>query len=234
MPSSVSTTSIFTSSGSERRACFRAFTTASAPLATTARTSPFTPFTSSRLPAASRPCQLKSCAVALVSAPRDSALAIKTVRIESPRLVLSRTLPLVGVRVCPTVGPRVLACVSGRVLRGILRRVLGCVCCCVSRCVRGHAAQVEVPAGVGIAVVLVFVLVVFVLAIDPIPQLLGTAELDIPLERLQLHARARRADLERLAMLPRRARERERKARIDLAVRGRRSHSDVGAIRDGD
>src|SRR5712664_3331357 len=183
MPSSVSTTSIFTSSGSERRACFRAFTTASAPLASTARTSPFTPFTSSRLPAASRPCQLKSCAVALVSAPRDSALAIKTVRIESPRLVLCRTLPLVGVRVCPTVGPR----------------VLGCVCCCVSRCVRGDAAKGEVQAGIGIAVVLVFVLVVFVLAIDPIPQLLGTAQVDIPLERLQLHTRAARADLEGLA-----------------------------------
>src|SRR2546422_3662303 len=132
-------------------------------------------------------------------APAASALTIKKVRMESPELVLILVLIPVLVRVHARVLPRI----SGRVLRGILRCVLGCVVCRVSRCVRGHAAKVEVPAGVGIVVVLVFVLVVLVLAIDPIPQLLGTAHVDIPLERLQLHAGASRADLERLAMLPR-------------------------------
>src|SRR6266511_370302 len=92
----------------------------------------------------------------------------------------------------------------------------------------------EVEVEVGIMVVVVLVLIMLVLAIDSIPQLLGTAHLDVALERLQLHARAARADLERLAMLPGRAGERERKAGIDVAIRRRSSHGDVGALRYGD
>src|SRR6266480_4393308 len=240
MPASDSTTLISTSSGSERRACLRAFTTASAPLASTARTSPFTPFTSSRFPAAIRPCQLKSWAVSAATAPVQSAVVSRTVRIAAP--VLMR-VQAVGVLVLPAVHLRVLTRVSRCVLRRILRGVFGCVRRGVACGVCGHAAQIPAEARIRVGVVIlvvvvvvvvVVVLVVFVLAIDPIPQLLGTAHFDVALERLQLHARAPRADLERLAMLPCRARERERKAGIDVAVRRRRSHGDVGALGYGD
>src|SRR6266550_3492952 len=228
MPASDSTTLISTSSGSERRACLRAFTTASAPLASTARTSPFTPFTSSRFPAAIRPCQLKSWAVSAATAPMQSAVVSRTVRIAAPLLM---RVQAVGVLVLPAVHLRVLTRVFGCVLRGV-----ACGVC-------GHAAQIPAEARIRVGVVIlvvvvvvvvVLVLVVSVLAIDPIPQLLGTAHFDVALERLQLHARAPRADLERLAMLPCRARERERKAGIDVAVRRRRSHGDVGALGYGD
>src|SRR6266436_1758155 len=197
MPASDSTTLISTSSGSERRACFRALTTASAPLASTARTSPFTPFTSSRFPAASRPCQLKSWAVSAATAPTHSTVVSRTVRIGAPLLM---RVQAVGVLVLPAVHLRVLTRVSRCVLRGILRRVLGCIRCGVFGGVPGNAARIEAEARVQIVVVVV--LIVFVLAIDPIPHLLGTAHVDIPLERLQLHARAPGADLERLTMLP--------------------------------
>src|SRR6266481_105406 len=189
MPSSDSTTLISTSSGSERRACLRAFTTASAPLASTARTSPFTPFTSSRFPAARRPCQLKSWAVSAATAPTHSAVVSRTVRIAAPLLM---RVQAVGILVLPAVHLRVLT------------RVSRCIRCGVFGGVPGNAARIEAEARVQIVVVVVLILVVFVLAIDPIPHLLGTAHVDIPLERLQLHARAPRSDLEGLAMLPRR------------------------------
>src|SRR6267378_2468664 len=208
MPSGDSTTSILTSSGSERRECFLAFTTASAPLANTARTSPFTPFTSSRFPAASRPCQLKSWAVSAATAPTHSAVVSRTVRIAAPLLM---RVQAVGIFVLPAVQLRVLTRVSRRVLRCILRGVFRCVRRRVACGVCGHAGQIpgeaRIPVGVVIlvivVVVVVVVLVVLVLAIDPILHLLGTAHVDISLERLQLHARAPRSDLEGLAMLPR-------------------------------
>src|SRR5438093_2590786 len=231
MPASDSTTLISTSSGSERRACLRAFTPASAPLASTARTSPFTPFTSSRFPAAIRPCQLKSWAVSAATAPTHSAVVSRTVRIAAPLLM---RVQAVGVLVLPAVHLRVLTRVSRCVLRGILRRVLGGIRCGVFGGVPGNAARIEAEARVRIVVVVVLILVVFVLAIDPIPHLLGTAHVDVPLERLQLHARAPGADLERLAVLSCRAGEGERKGGIDVAIRRRGSHGDVGALRYGD
>src|SRR5467141_2093690 len=233
MPVGDSTTSIFTSSGSERRECFRAFTTASAPLASTARTSPFTPFTSSRFPAASRPCQLKSWAVSAATAPTHSAVVSRTVRIAAPLLM---RVQAVGVLVLPAVQLRVLTRVSRRVLRCILRGVFRCVRRRVACGVCGHAGQIpgEARIPVGVVILVVVVLVVFVLAIDPIPHLLGTAHVDISLERLQLHARAPRSDLEGLAMLPRRVGEWERKAGVDIAIRRRGGHGDVGALGYGD
>src|SRR5882762_8456696 len=235
MPSADSTTLISTSSGSECRACLRAFTTASAPLANTARTSPFTPFTSSRFPAASLPCQLKSWAVSAATAPTHSAVVSRTVRMAAPLLM---RVEAIGVLVLPAVQLRVLTRVSRRVLRRIVRGVFGCVLRGVACGVSGHAARIPVNArirvGVVIFVVVVVVLVVFVLPIDPIPHLLGTAHLDVALERLQLHARAPRTDLEGLAMLPRRVGERERKAGIDIAIRRRGGYGDVGAFGNGD
>src|SRR6266536_4537748 len=194
MPSGDSTTSIFTSSGSERRECFRAFTTASPPLASTARTSPFTPFTSSRFPAARRPCQLKSWAVSAATAPTHSAVVSRTVRIAAPLLMRVQT---VGGLVLPAVHLRVLTRVSRCVRRGVARGVCA------------HAARIPADARVRVRVVIlvvvVVVLIVFVLAVDPVAELLRPAQLDVPLERFQLHPRAPRADLERLAMLARRA-----------------------------
>src|SRR5947208_3685702 len=201
MPASDSTTLISTSSGSERRACLRAFTPASAPLASTARTSPFTPFTSSRFPAAIRPCQLKSWAVSAATAPMQSAVVSRTVRIAAPLLM---RVQAVGVLVLPAVHLRILTRVSRCVLRRILRGVFWCVRRGVACGVCGHAAQspaearIRVGVVILVVVVVVVVLVVFVLPIDPIVQLLGTAQLDVALERFQLHARAPRTDLERL------------------------------------
>src|SRR6267378_2504118 len=237
MPSADSTTSIFTSSGSERRECFRAFTTASAPLANTARTSPFTPFTSSRFPAARRPCQLKSWAVSAATAPTHSAVVSRTVRIAAPLLM---RVQAVGALVLPAVQLRVLTRVSRCVLRCILRGVFRCVRRRVACGVCDHAAQIPAEARIRVGVVIlvvvvvVVVLVVLVLAIDPIAQLQRTAHLDVALERLQLHARAPRADLEGLAMLPRRVGEWERKAGIDIAIRRRSGYGDVGAFGNGD
>src|SRR6266699_1674772 len=239
MPSGDSTTSIFTSSGSERRECFRAFTTASLPLASTARTSPFTPFTSSRLPAARRPCQLKSWAVSAATAPTHSAVVSRTVRISAPLLMRVQT---VGGLVLPAVQPRVLTRVSRCVLRRILRGVFGCERRGVACGVRAHAARI--PAGarvrvgvvilVAVVVVVVVVLIVFVLAVDPVAHLLRPAQLDVALERFQLHARAPRADLERLAMLARRAGHHgEREAGVDVAIRGSGSDRHVRALGHG-
>src|SRR5260370_24166333 len=226
MPSGDSTTSILTSSGSERRECFRAFTTASAPLANTARTSPFTPFTSSRFPAARRPCQLKSWAVSAATAPTHSAVVSRTVRIAAP--LLMRVQTVVGL-VLPAVHLRVLTRVSRCVLRRILRGVSGCVRRGVACGVRAHAARIPAEARIRVVVVVVVMfMMILVLPIDPLPHLLGTAHPDVTLERLQLHACAPRADLERLAMLPGRAGEREGKARLNLAVRRRSSHAHVG------
>src|SRR5258706_5653647 len=189
MPSGDSTTSIFTSSGSERRECFRAFTTASPPLASTARTSPFTPFTSSRFPAARRPCQLKSWAVSAATAPTHSALVSRTVRISAPLLMRVQT---VGGLVLPAVQLRVLTRVSRCVLRRILRGVFGCVRRGVACGVCAHAARIPADARVRVGVVIlvvvvvVVVLIVVVLALDPVAHLLRPAQLDVALERFQL------------------------------------------------
>src|SRR5258708_3896576 len=191
MPAGDSTTSILPSSGSERRECCGAVTTAWARLASTARTSPFTPFTSSRFPAARRPCQLKSWAVSAGTAPTHSAVVSRTVRIAAPLLM---RVQAVGALVLPAVQLRVLTRVSRRVLRCILRGVFRCVRRRVACGVCGHAGQIpgeaRVPVGVVIlvivVVVVVVVLVVFVFAIDPIPHLLGTAHVDISLERQRL------------------------------------------------
>src|SRR5947207_12253428 len=190
MPSGDSTTSIFTSSGSERRECFRAFTTASPPLASTARTSPFTPFTSSRFPTARRPCQLKSWAVSAATAPTHSAVVSRAVRIAAPLLMRVQT---VGGLVLPAVQLRVLTRVSRCVLRRILRGVFGCERRGVACGVCAHAARIPADArirvgvvilvAVVVVVVVVVVLMVVVLAVDPVAQLQRPAQLDVALER---------------------------------------------------
>src|SRR5882762_11536445 len=233
IPASDSTTLISTSSGSERRACLRALTTASAPLASTARTSPFTPFTSSRFPAAIRPCQLNSCAPAVASATQHSTATVSRVRMVILRSVRGSVGRRRRVAVRATIGTRVRARVQGSVRLRVLRRIL----VRVARGVRRDIVHVEMKAEARVAVVVVVIvvfIVILVFAIDPLPHLLGTAHVDVALERLELHARAPGADLERLAMLPRRVGERERKAGIDIAIRRRSSHSDVGALGYGD
>src|SRR5258708_37246612 len=182
MPAGDSTTSILTSSGSERRECCGAVTTAWARLASTARTSPFTPFTSSRFPAARRPCQLKSWAVSAATAPTHSAVVSRTVRIAAPLLM---RVQAVGALVLPAVQLRVLTRVARCVLRCILRGVFGCVRRGVACGVCGHAARIPAEARIRVVVVvLVIFIMILVLPIDPIPHLLGTAHPDVTLERL--------------------------------------------------
>src|SRR6266478_4872033 len=180
MPSSDSTTLISTSSGSERRECLRAFTTASAPLASTARTSPFTPFTSSRFPAAIRPCQLKSCAPAVASATQHSTATVSRVRMVILRSVRGSVGRRRRVAVRATIGTRVLVRVARRVGRDIV-----------------HLEMKAEARVVVVVIVIVIFIVILVFAIDPLPHLLGTAHVDVALERLELHACAPGADLER-------------------------------------
>src|SRR5213596_468871 len=236
MPSSDSTTLISTSSGSERRACFRAFTTASAPLARTARTSPLTPFTSRRFPWAIRPCQLKSCAVAVANAARHSATAVMMVRIMILRSVRGR----VGTAICLLVGTSIHARVCPSVPRSIRLRVLRGVRFRVASGIAPRApvemeteARIAVAVAVVVVVEVIVVVVVVLVLFDPLPHLLRATQLDVSLERLQLHPRAPGADLERLAMLARGIGHGKRETRVDVAIRRRHRDGDIGALRDG-
>ena len=84
-PPSSSTTSILTSSGSERWACFTAVTSVS-PLPATARTSPFTPLISIAFPGAMRPFQWNS----VWAAERSSGRSAPAARLARPARVETR------------------------------------------------------------------------------------------------------------------------------------------------
>src|SRR5213075_3400033 len=109
---------------------------------------------------------------------------------------------LVRLLVLATVHLRVLARVARGVLRSVLRRILRGIARRVPNCVRAHTAPIKAEAGIGVAILVVVAFLMLVLpAIDLLTQLRGAAQLDVALERLQLHPRAPRADLERLAVL---------------------------------
>src|SRR6266511_2589031 len=232
MPSSDSMTSIFTSSGSERRECFRAFTTASLPLASTARTSPFTPFTSSRFPAASLPCQLKSWACILTAAATDSSAVIKELRINSSTWGHASTFGCRSGRTAARIGSVFL-----RVLRSVIRGVIQRI---ADRGRDGRAVEMEVEIEVGVVVIVIVVVAVLL----GLPLILvvpghldlhftGATQLDVAIERLHLEPcrRGAPANPECEAVLAGTHRV-HREARVEIAVECRDRTGDARTRRN--